>query len=237
MTPALLTDLATALTAGLLGSIHCAGMCGPLAALGCRTQFVSQPAKTSTQKIWPLLFVAGKLLAYSLLGLLAGSFGAALMRRAESNHTVAIASIVTAVLMIIVVILSRTHPQLLGKYLSRAAGNLTKLGLRFGWKAPLFVGAAASLIPCGLLYAMVLRSAVAGDPLYSMFIMQAFGIGTSPVLLGLGSLAAWLPQRWTKQGALAGEFVLILSAGVLLWRGVIGLQADPVAACCGTPTP
>jgi sulfite exporter TauE/SafE len=235
--PNFLIDLGTALTAGLLGSIHCAGMCGPLVSLGCRANWVSSKSTTVRARLAPILFVSGKFVAYSLLGLLAGWLGKNIVKNLEFNHTIAVLSISTALIMVTVVALARLKPAWLGKPFGKVATTLSKSALSFGWKAPLVLGAAASLIPCGLLYAMVVRSSAMADPIQSMLVMQAFGLGTSPVLIGLGSLAAWIPKRWSKYGTVAGEAVLVLSAVALLWRGVIGLHADPVAACCGAPIP
>lgn len=235
MSQNLVIELGTALLAGLLGSIHCAAMCGPLAALSCRASLASLGPKSWQQKITPYLFVSGKFIAYSVLGLLAGSLGSSVAKNFESSHAIAIISICTATFVIAAVIFARVQPQLLGKPITKVVSLITKLSLSMGWKSPLLIGATASLIPCGLLYAMVIRSSASAAPLESMLVMQAFGLGTSPVLIGLGSITAWLPKRFTKYGSTAGEVVLVLSALTLIWRGIIGLQTDPIAACCSPP--
>lgn len=227
MTATLTLDLTTALAAGLLSSLHCVGMCGPLATLGCRA------ARVKSTLLAPLLFAGGKFVAYSVLGIFAGLVGAAFIGRGTEAKTTAVVSIVGAVLILAVVALSHFHKLTASGPLQRVSLAISKLAMRAGWNAPLLLGSAAALLPCGLLYAMVARSAAAADPLSSMMIMQAFGLGTTPALVGLGTLLSNLPRRFAKYGSAAGEAVLVISAMVLLWRGYVGFAVEPIAACCG----
>ena len=223
---ALLTpDLVAAFAAGLLSSLHCIGMCGPLASLGCRAGIVRSTV------LAPVLFVAGKLISYSLLGLLAGAVGAAVIGTGLLGKAAAVVSLCGGVLML--VILALTHLNTGARSLLRVSTSLSKLSFRTGHGAPLLLGFAAALLPCGLLYAMVARSAAAGVPVVSMSLMQAFGLGTSPALLGVGTLLRLSPPRWSRFGSVAAEVVLVLAALLLLWRGIAGFRMSPShPSCC-----
>ena len=217
-------DLLTALLAGLAGSLHCISMCGPLATVGCRAGF----SRSTT--LGPLLFVLGKLASYSILGLLAGWLGATLIGTGMLGRTTAIVSLAGGVLMLVVIAWSRWRSVPGSAGLSVA---IAKSALKFGKRAPLLLGVSAALLPCGLLYAMVARSAAAGTPLQGMTLMQAFGLGTTPALLGLGVLLRWIPQRWNRFGGALGEIILVLTALLLIWRGIGGLTAGASGpACC-----
>lgn len=225
MPSAFAADVLTALLAGLAGSLHCIGMCGPLATVGCRAGL----SKSSHAGPW--LFVTGKLLSYSLLGLAAGWLGRALLGTGLLGTTTAYLSLIGGIVMIAAIVLARF------KVTSSGAASVSVLAARFalrmGKQAPLLLGVAAALLPCGLLYAMVARSAAAAEPLQSMALMQSFGLGTTPALLGLGLIVRWIPQRWSRFGSALGEVILMLSAGVLIWRGIGGLLHPASGpACC-----
>jgi hypothetical protein len=219
-----IADLTTALLAGLLGSLHCIGMCGPLAAAGCRAGFYRNELSG------PLMFVTGKFVSYSILGLLAGTLGAVLIGTGVFGEATAVVSLAGGIAMLAVIVLSRA------KRASGTAGisiALGKFAMRAGVRAPLFLGAAAALLPCGLLYAMVVRSAASGGPVVGMALMQAFGIGTTPALVGLGAVFKFIPQKWSRFGNAAGETILVLMGIILIWRGIAGLLAhDAGPACC-----
>ncbi|HEY3296391.1 MAG TPA: sulfite exporter TauE/SafE family protein [bacterium] len=225
MDAALAPDLAAAFATGLLSSLHCIGMCGPLASLGCRAGL------SRSSIIAPLLFVSGKIVSYSVLGLLAGFAGAVLIGTNLLGKATAIASLAGGALMLI--ILALNHFQVSSRHLTRLSAGIAKSSLKTGRRAPLYLGIAAALLPCGLLYAMVARSAAAGAPLAGMTLMQAFGLGTSPALIGVGTLLRLIPPRWSRFGSIAAEIVMALTALILLWRGIAGFTMTPVHhSCC-----
>ena len=223
MTTSFAADLTAALVAGLFSSLHCIGMCGPLATVGCRAGFARGTASG------PAMFVAGKLVAYSVLGLLAGWIGATVIGVGALGRTTAIVSLAGGVLMLGAIILTRVKSAAPGVGISVA---LARTAMKFGPRAPLILGMSAALLPCGLLYAMVARSAAAGEPLAGMTLMQAFGLGTTPALLGVGLMLRWIPKKWNRFGGIAGEAVLVLTALVLIWRGVGGLTSGETGPPC-----
>ena len=218
-------DLAAAFAAGLFGSLHCIGMCGPLAAFGCRSAVVSRNFLSS------LLFVVGKLGSYTVLGLLVGFIGAAVVHTVSFSKMIGLVSVAGGILMLVIVVLARWKSASAGTL--RITVLLSKFAMRSRNATPLLLGMTAAFLPCGLLYAMVARSAAAAQPVLSMGLMQAFGLGTSPALLGIGTLLRTLPPKWSRWGSVAGEIVIALTAIVLIWRGIAGLSATAAGpACC-----
>jgi sulfite exporter TauE/SafE len=219
-------DILPAFIVGLLSSAHCIGMCGPLATLGCRSKM--------TGGAWaPLGFTLGKLVSYSALGFIAASLGALFMNQTGLQKATAWVSIVGGSLMILALVLAYALPTS-GGFLSRLSIAMSKRALRWGkWMSP-GLGLAAALLPCGVLYAMVARSAAVESPWSGMLIMQAFGMGTMPALLGIGALIRKLPTRFSRYGNAAAGVLMAITAFVLLWRGVAGLAADHgPPPCCG----
>ncbi|MCB1060622.1 MAG: sulfite exporter TauE/SafE family protein [Calditrichaeota bacterium] len=219
-------DIVPAFVVGLLSSAHCIGMCGPLATLGCRSKM--------TGGAWaPLGFSLGKLVSYSLLGLAAASLGAIFMDQTGLQKATAWVSIVGGVLMIVALILAYVLPTS-GGFLAKISVAMSKRALRWGKLMSPGLGLAAAFLPCGVLYAMVARSAAASTPVNGMLIMQAFGIGTMPALLGLGALIKRIPARFSRYGNVAASALIAITAIVLLWRGMAGLAADHgPPPCCG----
>jgi sulfite exporter TauE/SafE len=217
-------DITAAFVAGLFSSLHCIGMCGPLAALGCRSQSLK------ANSVGPLLFVLGKLGSYSVLGALAGLMGAVLIGSGVLGKATAWVSIAGGGLMLVALGISHLNTTFRGA--TSLTVYLSRLSLRAGNKAPLFLGMATAFLPCGLLYAMVARSAASGNMVGGMVMMQAFSLGTSPALLGIGSLLKMVPQKWSRFGAVAGEIVIALTAAALIWRGVHGLMATAAGPSC-----
>jgi uncharacterized protein len=220
-----LPDLSAAFAAGLFSSLHCAGMCGPLVSLGGKAGAAHSGMSSS------ILFVTGKFLSYSVLGILAGFLGAAVVGTDLFGKAAAWGALGGGILMLVILAFSRWGIRL--DQTAQLSAFLARFSFRTGRWAPFFLGIAAAFLPCGLLYAMVARSAAAGEPLYSMGLLQAFGLGTTPALLGVGTLLRWIPQRWSRWGTVAGEAILALTAIALIWRGVAGLFSMSTGhSCC-----
>lgn len=210
-----------ALLAGLLGSPHCVGMCG-----GIVTAFgMSLREQTPAQKIrLTLLYHAGRLLSYALLGLLAGLMGMALLQ--PLAHTAWPRIVVAAALILIGL-------SMLGLPLLSA---LERLGARL-WQAmaplrqrlfpihtaPRALGAGLlwGFLPCGLVYGALLTAAASGDTLQGAGLMLVFGLGTMPLLLLTGAASQTLGQRLRQWRPLMG-MALILGGLWTLWMPVMG---------------
>ncbi|MBU1636104.1 sulfite exporter TauE/SafE family protein [bacterium] len=213
---------------GLVTSLHCIGMCGPLAMVGCRSQFAV------TRKYGAVIFTLAKLISYSALGLLAGYLGSVFLHQQTFGKTVSWVSIVGGSLMIAVIIFLRFSTSATGK-LAKISGAISKFAIKSGRGAPFFLGIAAAFLPCGPLYAMVVKSATEPHPLVSMAVMQAFGIGTMPALIGVGTIIRIIPQRWKKFGNIVAEVALVLTGLIMIWRGIAGLSAGGEGANCCSP--
>ena len=170
--------LITALFLGLMGSFHCAGMCGPIA--------LSLPLQGNSlfQKIFGgLVYNIGKTTMYGILGLLFGLLGQGFVFIGFQQWI----SIAMGLLMIFSVIL----PTLFHKIHVPLAGSIshiirTRLQALFVNKSKLslfFLGCINALLPCGLVYMAIAGSIGTGSAVGGMLFMLLFGIGTIPMLL------------------------------------------------------
>jgi len=222
--------LLSSLSIGLLGSLHCAGMCGPLAAaVGC----AGCPARSPAGRVAP--FLGGKLAAYALLGLVAGTVGSAFGARGMGPRAFAVLALVAGAAMAALgglALWRRVAPARAGA--PGPVSTLLSAALRSrSPAAPFGAGVLAALLPCGLVWAMVARSLTASTPLAAALSMAAFGLGTSPSLAAagwVGTVASGRVRRWGEVGAAAA---VVLMGLVGMARGVAGLVAPGCPFCHG----
>lgn len=176
--------------ASLAGSVHCAGMCGPLVA------FVLNPIDrpTTPRALLHLLYHAGRLVAYVALGAAAGGVGAMLDLTGSAvgiQRTAAVLAglviVVTGVATLLrhlgVAVPGGRTPAIVARVVQpvqRVAMSLTPLP-----RATLF-GVLTALLPCGWLYAFGATAAGTGQPLVGALVMAAFWAGNVPWLLAVG---------------------------------------------------
>jgi len=170
----------TAFTIGLFGSLHCIGMCGPIAlAIPMRQNSRWQLVRNS------LLYNIGKALTYAILGLLIGLIGEGIVFVGLQKWL----SILTGILILITVLYSVNLEQkfVTLPYFNRLFFQL-KSTLGRILKSPsslsiISTGLLNGLLPCGLVY-LALASAVSlGDFWTSGLFMLVFGMGTMPLML------------------------------------------------------
>ncbi|MFP4228554.1 MAG: sulfite exporter TauE/SafE family protein [Salinivenus sp.] len=177
--------VAAGLAFGAFGSVHCVGMCGPLA--------LSLPGKHQPRwQFWAErgLYNLGRAVTYSLLGVLVGAAG----------HVVSLAgaqqglSVGIGVLMILVAAvpwvsrqvqrIEQTPSAFLGRVM-KPIGTLYETG---GPTAMLIVGLLNGLLPCGFVYAALATAVTADGVAQSTVFMAGFGLGTGPAMLGVSLL-------------------------------------------------
>ncbi|MEZ4585932.1 MAG: sulfite exporter TauE/SafE family protein [Gemmatimonadales bacterium] len=208
---------AAILLASLLGSVHCAAMCGGIA-------LAAGNGGSRSRAIYHL----SRLLVYAGLGLLAGTGGALIQ---AAGRTIGLAGAAAAVagwslVAFGVVALLRA----LGVRLPGASGPIERavrgLGGRIRavpprWRAAA-LGALTGLLPCGWLYAFVLVAASSGSPQHGALLMSAFWLGTVPwVLAGSLALRGLLGRSGPRLAA-----VVVIAVGLLTALGRVGPHAS-----------
>jgi sulfite exporter TauE/SafE len=197
---------------GLLGSVHCIGMCGPL------VMALPISHKTNPQKIAALvLYHAGKITSYALLGVLFGLFGSQLPLFGLQQNLSIVIGVTMLLYVLYVFVLKSKRIHLAGiKHLNQ----LIVKGLGYFLKSIspisfLWIGMLNGLLPCGMIY-IALTSALATQHVFEGGLFMAFfGLGTMPALLmvGLGGQFMSYNYRRSIQKLLP---VFILGMGLLL---------------------
>lgn len=204
--------LLLALGTGILGSLHCVGMCGPIA--------LALPLKDEKPALAILLYNIGRAITYAILGLLPGLLGLSLHLAGLSRWI----SIGLGVLLLVFVVLG--FGTSLEKWVSRFGfyrGFKQKLGALFsksGYKNLFSIGLLNGLLPCGLVYTALLLSVGAGSPFQAALFMFLFGLGTLPALFLLSYFGKYLQLSFRNALQKAVPFVLVLVALLLILRGL-----------------
>lgn len=166
----------TAFFTGLLGSAHCAGMCGPIALA------VPTAGNTLGEKILSkVVYNSGRIFTYSILGLLFGAFGTGL-KLAGLQQSISIGA---GIFIIAGVVISKIKPGLFsfnfvpGKFFGTLFTKRTFLSV-------FSIGVLNGLLPCGFVYIGIIGSLATQSMLNGMLFMVFFGLGTFPMMFGVG---------------------------------------------------
>lgn len=235
-----LSALAGIFLVGLLGGVHCLGMCGGIAS----AMAVSAPG---ARPAWPLMlaFNAGRVGTYAVAGAVAGLAGS-LSLFLNNVLPVQLAMYVLANLMLVALGLYLFGISRYVRVLERPGAHLWRKlqpALRRVMPAhtlprALALGALWGWLPCGLVYSMLATALLAGEAWRGAAVMLAFGLGTLPNLLFAGALmrllAAWRAGRFAR--LTAGTLVLGMGLFGLAQAGNAGGHAT-AALFCLSPAP
>jgi len=213
---------ATGLLMGLVGSPHCLAMCGAACAgIG------QSAAPRGTRAI--ALFQLGRLVGYTLLGALAAAsmqgLGWLTVHSAALRPAWSLLHVAAAVVGLVLLIQGR-QPLWLELGARRVWLRVRNATQSMGLAAPLTIGTAWALLPCGLLYSAVMVAALADGVAGGALVMALFAVGSGAALWA----GPWLLLRLGRQGSggwgmrLAG-LALLLSAVWVLWMGLAHDQA------------
>jgi len=227
--------LLTIVSASLLGSTHCAGMCGPIVLLMLGRGATSQPAASTQNGAGRLLFYhLGRLTTYVTLGMLAGMLGMTLNKTGSFLGWQRLAAYLAGITMLVsaAVLLLRQlgvrlqhlpvpQPWVKGIYAGFRWAQRWPTLLRAWW-----IGLLTTWIPCGWLYAFVIVAAGTSDPLIGSIVMLAFWLGTVPVLSLIGVGAIHLSPLWRQATPwIAIAACLLLGWSMLINRSALNLEA------------
>lgn len=208
-----ITDPTTAFMAGLVTSLHCAGMCGPLACavMPGRSDRVDPVAVASTYHLT-------RLAGYGLLGALLGGLGRWPLLILDGNWLRYLPWLLVLFFIGVAVRFDQRLPRwpVLGRIYGAVA---TRLRGRSRVEAAAALGLATPLLPCGPLYFLLALALLSGSAARGAETLVAFGLGTVPLLWLAQANFRWLRERlgpvWL--GRLQTGLALAIAL-VLTWR-------------------
>lgn len=218
------------LIASLLGSFHCAGMCGAFVAIATGDTSLGRRGHVLLQAAYHL----GRLITYICLGAAAG----------EAGRLIDIAGALAGLRPLAAIIAGLTMAWFGVVLLLRSSGwQIARLKLPAAWlrfmsslhrvamnRPPLaraaMIGLLTTLLPCGWLYAFVISAAGTAHPATGALVMAVFWIGTLPMLVAVGASTRLVMGPLAKKLPILTAALLILVAiHTLLNRSLL----DPVA--------
>lgn len=216
---------------GLAGSVHCAGMCGPIALV---------VAGNGSRKVSGIiLYNLGRVITYASLGFISGAVGRTVLWFTGQQWLSIIAGcfILLSVVLVYyrVSFLSGISDALLRR-LRSALGAVMK-NRKQG--TLLYMGMLNGLLPCGLVYAALGGAAGTGSALNGGLFMAIFGSATVPVLFTISFLGNKIPTHYYKKLVKLVPVTISVMAVLLIVRGMgLGIPyVSPVieaghVACC-----
>jgi sulfite exporter TauE/SafE len=211
-------DLPAMFLLGLTGTVHCAAMCGPLVV-----------ALAGTSRGWgALAYNVGRITTYTILGGLLGAIGQHLGDGTPTGamgptmHAQVVLSLVSAGLLLWLG-LARLGILREPGFLSNPISLFGRAGraLRTGGAPGLLVlGLLLGLLPCGLSWAAFARALAGGSAGEGALLVLAFGIGTLPGLILVGTGAAVLARRHARLADILAGILLVGMAVSLLAQAV-----------------
>ncbi len=209
-------DIWTALVLGFVGSIHCIGMCGPIA--------ISLPGTAHyfnfQYLINRVLYNLGRVVTYAVLGAVMGALGHAIILAGYQQ----VLSIALGALLLLSLLIP-------AKWLNRFSGRVAffSSGVQARFRA-LFrkqtggsfflIGLLNGLLPCGMVYVALAGASAAGGAVNGAVYMSVFGLGTVPALLAIALMGRMLRLRFGKYMPRLIPVATFLLAVILILRGL-----------------
>lgn len=221
---------AAAFVAGLVTSVHCVGMCGPLSC----SWAISPKGGTADFMQATALYHGGRLVAYGLVGALAGTLGFLPLKMFQHGPGIVLPWLLVVAFALVGMGLDKWLPK--PRFLSTGLRRVQEAAFRMkGSARAALLGLATPLLPCGPLYLMLALAAANGSAVKGAQFAIAFGLGTLPLLWLAQTQLHWLGGRLQPATMRKVQRTLALAAALVLayrLRGTLDFNSEAAASCC-----
>lgn len=219
----MLSLLIAAFIMGGLGSLHCVGMCGPLA--------LSLPAVGNTHLAkfnGTFLYNIGRVFTYSTLGAGLGALGNSFAILGFQQGL----SIVMGVIIIVVLLFPKkpwvsNSDHFTQRVFSNLRSPLSRLFRQQNYKSMFYIGLLNGLLPCGLVYMAAAGAIATGSVIKGSLFMAAFGFGTFPLMWSLSFFGNFINLQARTKIRKAYPYLMFLMACLLIVRGLNPVAKSP----------
>ena len=209
--------LGAAFVTGLLGSVHCFGMCGGISGL-----FAVNASAASLRRDLPMAITynVGRVLSYIVLGAAVALLGQSLVDAIP--RLTAPVRLLSGLLIVLVGLQVAFNWRALAPIEKAGAGLWRRIapaaqGLLPVTSAPkaLGLGLLWGWLPCGLVYSVLLLAATTANAVTGGLVMLAFGLGTMPAMIATGLSASKLSAAMSRRRLGAGLLIILLGLATL----------------------
>lgn len=208
--------IGSALILGFAGSLHCVGMCGPLA--------LALPVSHTnifSRIIGGAIYNTGRILSYSAMGLLLGSLGnLVIATQWQKGLSIALGIIILLYLFVPKKYFYFSSTNSFNKPFLLLRQQLGKLFQSEKNSSLILIGILNGFLPCGLVYLALSSSVITANTFHGGMFMFFFGLGTFPAMFAMVVLGNYLNQSMRLKINKAVPFLLFFMAVLLILRGM-----------------
>jgi sulfite exporter TauE/SafE len=224
-------DLSLMLVFGLVSSLHCVTMCGPLIAVASAPLQAGSPEEQGGLRAltgWQISYQLGRGVTYTVIGVVLGFAGSMLSVLFPARLFGGIIQIGVAALFIGLALFA----VLRGKTVTAPGGGsgFGKLIRRFitsgRASGMLALGLLTGFLPCGVLYAAFARSLAADSPGQGGLLMFAFWLGSAPLLVAVGLASGSLLRTFGRHANVLVAIAMLMTGAWIGFKGVKNLATD-----------
>lgn len=207
----------TAFLLGLAGSLHCIGMCGPIA--------MALPISDKSlfgKLLSSLTYNAGRILIYTLAGMAFGLAGQSIAVAGYQRYL----SITLGLLIILFLVLPKsitdkfTLTKFAYRWVYKLKSDFGMLLQQKNYRSLFTIGLLNGLLPCGLVYLAIAGSIATADTFKSAAFMALFGLGTLPAMLAMNFAGNYLTQNLRSKFKRAIPVFIFAMGLLLILRGM-----------------
>lgn len=210
-------EILTAFFIGFFGSLHCIGMCGPIA--------IALPVPNSSNISFVtgrMLYNIGRVVSYSILGGVFGLLGGRIALAGAQQFV----SIALGVIIIIAVLLPQKHKNFFiqhsatQKIVQPIKSNIGVLFKKANFSAMFLIGILNGFLPCGFVYIGLAGAIASGDAISGIAVMILFGLGTVPAMFAASVFGKFINLGIRTKLRKATPYLAIVLAVIFIMRGM-----------------
>lgn len=210
-------EILSAFIIGLVGSLHCVGMCGPIA--------IAFPVTQQNKFLFFLgrvIYNVGRIVSYSAMGAFFGFIGSKITLFGFQQTL----SIVIGILLLLYVIIPKRflhlfpRINLLDRLNKKIKNSFSILWNKGSLNSMLLIGILNGFLPCGLVYVAIAGAAATGSFINGTLFMILFGLGTLPLMTVVALLGKFINLQLRRKLTKIIPVFIALLAVIFILRGM-----------------
>lgn len=202
---------------GLISSLHCIGMCGPIALM------LPVDRKNEVKRVLQtFLYHIGRLTSYATLGLLFGLLGKG-FQLAGFQQQVSILVGLSIILIVVIpekVVMKYNFSRPVYQIISKVKSTLGQQFKRKSWDSFFIIGLLNGFLPCGLVYAALFGAIAMQSASFGVLYMLLYGLGTVPMMSAVVFISNFITQSWRLKIQKAIPVIAIIIGSLFIIRGL-----------------